>query len=98
MNNYVGRQKDALYWSTLESLLPQLSDAELQLESVTGETAISHLSAPVFSPTGEVAMELCITGLRDNLSAADIQRYTERLCATAARITRESHGRPPVPF
>jgi hypothetical protein len=50
----------------------------------------------VFSPSGTVSLQLVISGLPKILSATKIERYAERLCATAALITSETHGRRPA--
>jgi DNA-binding IclR family transcriptional regulator len=97
VSDYVDNYRDEAYWSKMQSLFEQLSKNEIQLLSLEGMSAVSlnHISAPVFAPSGEVALELSITGIRDNLSVEDAKRYAERLCVAAATVTRETHGRAP---
>jgi DNA-binding IclR family transcriptional regulator len=93
----IGQDRDEAYWSSVFGLVGQLSAKELQLfELCDAEPdGISYLSAPVFSPDGAVSFQLVISGLPSDLSAKKIERYAERLCAAAALITSETHGRRP---
>lgn len=92
-----GRPPDAAYWSSVFDLVGKLTPDEMQLFDIAaaGEAGISHITAPVFSASGTVSMQLVITGMARDRSARDIESYAERLCATAARITSELHGRLP---
>lgn len=94
----VQRQSDDAYQLRIAELIGALSEKEIQLFSIAdaGNADISYISVPVFSPLGTVALELALTGMPDNLSVAEIERYAERLRATAAIITSETHGRMPV--
>jgi DNA-binding IclR family transcriptional regulator len=93
----VDKIRDAAYWASVFELVGHLSLNEIQLCEVgdAGADGISYLSAPVFSPTGKVSFQLLISGLPSDLSVQKIERYAERLCATAALITNETHGRCP---
>jgi DNA-binding IclR family transcriptional regulator len=93
-----GQVRDETYWSAVFKRLGQLSLKELQLVNVSevGSDGIGYVSAPVFSPTGTVSLQLVISGLPKLLSATKIERFAERLCATAALITSETHGRRPL--
>lgn len=79
-------------------MVGRLSLRELQLLRISevGSEGISYISAPVFSPTGTVSLQLVISGMSRILSVAKIERYAERLCATAALVTSETHGRKPA--
>ena len=79
-------------------LMGELSREELQLTEFppSQDTQISHISAPVFSPTGEVSLELVLTGGATVLSVDEILHYRDRLCAVAEYVTSETHGRAPV--
>ena len=79
-------------------LMGQLSEEELQLQEFPPslDTQISHISAPVFSPSGEVALEIVITGSAKMLPVEEITHYRDRLCAVAEYVTSETHGRAPV--
>ncbi len=92
-----GQIRDEAYWASVFGLVGQLSPPEIQImESAdAGAAGISYISAPVFSPAGQVAFQLVISALPDDLSAQTIERYASRLCAAAALITGETHGRRP---
>jgi DNA-binding IclR family transcriptional regulator len=89
--------REEKYWSQMQALVGQLSKSEVQLLSLedVGSARISYISAPVFSPSGEVVLELMLSGIPDILSAAEVERYAERLRAAAAVVTSEALGRMP---
>ena len=91
------QRRDAAYWASVFELVGHLSPNEIQLLDAAdaGADGISTISAPVFSPAGQVSFQLLVTGLPSDLSVQDIERYAEKLCATAALITSETHGRRP---
>lgn len=91
----VGYQGDEAYWAGLRQLVADLSDREIQLLDLNdvGPEGVSYITAPVFAPSGQVALEISISGMPPNLSAAEIERYVERLRAAAAIVTSETHGR-----
>jgi DNA-binding IclR family transcriptional regulator len=93
----IGQIRNAAYWASVFELVGHLSPNELQLFDVNdaGADGISYISAPVFSPSGTVSFQLVITGLPSDLSIQKIEGYAERLCAAAALITNETHGRRP---
>ncbi len=93
----IGRAPDAEYWTNLYELIGKIMPDEVQLFDLAGadETGIGHITAPVFAPDGTVAMQLVMIGMARKLGARDIEHYAERLCATAALITSEMHGRVP---
>jgi DNA-binding IclR family transcriptional regulator len=93
----VDRVRDQAYWSSLFDLVGQLLPNEVQLFDLgeAGDAGISYISAPVFSPTGAVSLQLVLSGMPSNFNASQIEHYAERLCATAALITDEIHGRRP---
>lgn len=95
----VHRQRDDAYWSQVHRLVGKLSEPEIQLIDIAdaGNSGISYISAPVFSPSRTVALELTLSGLPENLSSEEIERYAERLRAAAATVINETHGRGPVP-
>ncbi len=94
----IDHRRDDAYWSRLHELIAALSVPEIQLFNIAdaGSAGISYISVPVFSPTGAVALELALSGIPNNLSVAEIERYAERLRATAAIVTCETHGRIPA--
>ncbi len=93
----VGYQKDEAYWAGLRQLIADLTEREMQLLDFAeaGADGISFITAPVFSPTGQVTLELSLGGLPQNLTRREIEHHVERLCAAAAVVTRETHGRAP---
>jgi DNA-binding IclR family transcriptional regulator len=91
------RVRDAAYWSRVFELVGQLTPNEIQLFDLNDGvgTGISAISAPVFSSSGAVAFQLVVSGLPSGLSVREVEVYAERLCATAAIVTNETHGRTP---
>lgn len=89
--------RDQAYWSAVFDMVGHLTPNEVQLLDVgeAGPEGISYITAPVFSPAGTVSLQLMISGMPSNLGAVEIERYAEKLCATAALITSETHGRRP---
>ena len=85
------------YRQSIGEMVGLLTPNEVQLFELdhAGGEVISHITAPVFSPTGAVSLQLVISGMPSNLARAEIVRYAEKLCATAALITSETHGRRP---
>lgn len=92
-----GQKRDEAYWANVFALVGQHSAKELQLFDIgaAGPEGISYIAAPVFSPAGTVSLQLTIRGMARNLSTAQIEHYAERLCAAAALITNETHGKVP---
>lgn len=93
----VGYQAEETYWAGLRQLVADLSCREIQLLDLAeaGAEGVSYITAPVFAPSGEVALELTISGLPASQTVAELERYVERLRAAAAIVTGETHGRMP---
>jgi DNA-binding IclR family transcriptional regulator len=93
----VDQIRDAAYWASVFELVGHLTPNEVQLFDLAdaGAEGIAYITAPVFSPAGKVSLQLVISGLPSDLSGHTIERYAERLCATAALITSETYGRRP---
>jgi DNA-binding IclR family transcriptional regulator len=89
---------DPGYGAGLRQLIADLSEREMQLLDFdeAGPDGISFITAPVFSPEGQVSLELTLSGLPCGLEHAELQNYVERLCAAAAFVTTEIHGRIPT--
>jgi DNA-binding IclR family transcriptional regulator len=96
-NGYI--QNDA-HRAAARDAISTMSEDELQLLDIPSKptTGLRYLAAPVFSPDGSVSLELITTGLPSNLGAKEIERYAERLCAAAAVVTGEVHGRYPSSY
>ena len=94
----LGEVRDSAYWASVFEMVGELTPDEIQLFDLAdaGAKGFSYIAAPVFSPAGTVAFQLVISGLPTTLGIADAERYAERLCATAALITSETHGRQPA--
>ena len=92
-----GRAPDAAYWTKLHELIGMIMPDEVQLFDLThaGAAGISHITAPVFSPDGTVSMQLVMIGMARSLGARELEHCAARLCATAALVTSEMHGRVP---
>lgn len=94
----LGDQASEALWAGLRQLLADLSPDEIQLLDLDdiGPEGVSYITAPIFSPSGEVVLELGISGLPHGLDSAGIAHCVERLCAAAAIVTAETHGRSPL--
>jgi DNA-binding IclR family transcriptional regulator len=94
----VGATRDRDYWPRVHALMAALSKPEIQLHDFDQPIpdGVCYISAPVFGPTAGVELELALSGMPLDLRRQEIERYASRLCATAAVITAEAHGRPPV--
>jgi DNA-binding IclR family transcriptional regulator len=92
--------RDDAYWAALHEAVRTMSEDELQLLHIPSKptTGLRYIAAPVFSPDGSVSLELFTSGLPSNLGAKEIERYAERLCAAAAVVTGEVHGRYPSSY
>jgi hypothetical protein len=95
-----GYIRNDAYWAAVRDAISAMSEDELQLLNIPSKptTGLRYIAAPVFSPDGSVSLELVTTGLPSNLGAKEIERYTERLCAAAAVVTGEVHGRYPSSY
>lgn len=82
----------------VQRLISGLSSGEIfeADTAVLESTGVAYMSAPIFSERGEVAFEISLSGLPDDLTARDIERYLRRLCATAAQVTKQIYGRKPA--
>ena len=97
VDDHVDNYRDKEYWLQMQTLIGQLSPNEIQLLSLddVGRERLGYIAAPVFSPGGEVVLEISITGIPGHVSAEEVEQYVERLRATAAFVTSETHGRMP---
>lgn len=88
----LGNQMNEAVWAGLRQLLGDLSPDEIQLLDLdhVGPDGISSMTAPVFSPEGEVVLELSLNGLPPGLDKGQIASILERLRAAAAVVSRES--------
>jgi DNA-binding IclR family transcriptional regulator len=55
---------------------------------------VAIVAAPVFGPTGEVALALTLNGL-GTVEGARLSGYAERLVSSTRLLTKKSHGRQP---
>lgn len=99
MTSPADQVRDAAYWGRVFKLIGQLTANEIQLVELdeAPPAGVSYMAAPVFSSAGEVLYQLVVTGMPTDLGVREIQNFAERLCATAAAITGDIHGRPPMP-
>jgi DNA-binding IclR family transcriptional regulator len=56
---------------------------------------LNHIGAPVFGPSGEVALALFLIGFQDQIPAEQVPKYADRLLEACAKITRAIKGREP---
>ncbi len=54
---------------------------------------VRMLSAPIFSPHGEVSYVIYLTGFGDSLGIEEIQGYARKLVATCRSVTMQSNGK-----
>lgn len=59
---------------------------------------VNYVAAPVFSPEGEVCLEIVMSAFPDPLRVQDIVRYTAKLVQAADIVTNEIRGRKPKPW
>lgn len=92
--------RDAAYWDRVFALVGQLSCDEIQVFDLAcaKSSGVSYIAAPVFSPAATVAFQLVATGFPKNLDEREIETCAQQLCAAAATITAEMHGREPKPL
>lgn len=95
----IGYQRDEAYWAGLRQLIADLSEREMQLLDFgeAGTDGVAFVTAPVFSPAGQVSLELTLGDLPPELTPREVERYVDRLRAAAAVVTSETHGRVPPP-
>jgi DNA-binding IclR family transcriptional regulator len=91
----IGQPRDDAYWAALFELMGQLSPADIQLRDLDQADVVGYLSAPVFAAEGKLALQLVLSGFPATFSKAKIERCIEKLCAAAALVTSELHGRMP---
>jgi DNA-binding IclR family transcriptional regulator len=92
------RTWDASYMAEVNGFIRRMSPDEIQLGRLSdaADRSIGYMTAPVFSPTGEVALEIAISGLPPNMSMQQIERYSARLRAATAVVMSETKGRIPT--
>ncbi|MGO8713036.1 MAG: IclR family transcriptional regulator [Rhizomicrobium sp.] len=59
---------------------------------------VNYVATPVFSPDGEVCMEIVMSGFAESLGLSDIKRYSAKLAQAADTVTNEIRGRKPKPW
>jgi DNA-binding IclR family transcriptional regulator len=84
--------------SEVKGLVRRMSPNEIQLARLADaiEHTVGYITAPVFSPSGEVALEIAISGMPRNMSPQEIERYAARLRAATAVVMSETKGRIPT--
>lgn len=89
--------RDAAFWGRVFALVGQLTADEIQLFDLAGAEGpgVSYIAAPVFSPAAEVAFQLVATGFPTELNQREVRACAQQLCAAAAIVTAEMHGRQP---
>ncbi len=56
---------------------------------------LNHIGAPVFDPSGRVALALFLIGFQGDIGAGEVPRYAERLRYACSVITEKIGGREP---
>ena len=67
----------------------------LDFEEARGK-GVNYVAAPVFSPEGEVCLEIVMSGFPETLGVPDIERYIAKLVRAADIVTNEIRGRKPA--
>ena len=93
-----GRNRDGPQWNMIRNTLGELSRNEIQLASLSDAdgAAIGRIAAPVFSSNGAIIFQLVLSGLPGTQTPRKLERFVERLLATAAAVTTQINGREPV--
>ena len=93
----LGKVRDEAYWRELHALIGEFSRDEVQIVDLAapGSWPVAYVSAPVFAPSGEVAMELVLSGFPAPLGGEQVAAFAERVRTAAAVVTAEIRGRPP---
>jgi DNA-binding IclR family transcriptional regulator len=91
-------KRDGSQWTTICELMGELTRNEIQLARVSDVdgTGIGRIVAPVFSSSGTVIFQIVLSGLPGNLTPRKLERYIERLLATAAAVTSQINGHVPA--
>jgi DNA-binding IclR family transcriptional regulator len=83
--------------STVDALVEDLGRRSYQVQSLEAGASydVSMVAAPVFGPSGEVALAITIVGFHGPLSAAEVAAVGEQLRDAGLVVTRRSRGRVP---
>ena len=93
-----GRHRDGPQWNMIRNTLGELTRSEIQLASLSDAdgAAIGRIAAPVFSSNGTIIFQLVLSGLPGTQTTRKLERFVERLLATAASVTTQINGREPI--
>jgi DNA-binding IclR family transcriptional regulator len=93
-----GRSRDVAHWSMIHELVGKLTRDEIQLADpgAADIRPFAQIVAPVFSPDAAVAFQLVLSGLPSTLTPRKLERYVEKLLATAASVTNQMNGCVPA--
>jgi DNA-binding IclR family transcriptional regulator len=94
----IARTRKDQHWTTIREVLGELTRNEIQLASASdvNGASIGRIVAPVFSSNGTVIFQLVLSGLPSGLTPRKLERFIERLSATAAAVTSQINGRVPA--
>jgi DNA-binding IclR family transcriptional regulator len=91
-----------------EDLLPaqalhavgEVSASEFQIRNLAEATGkgVNYIAAPVFSPEGDVCLEIVISGFPENLGLPEIEHFAAKVVQAADIVTSEIRGRKPTPW
>lgn len=97
MSEHVDSYQSSQYWEALGNAINTLSEQEIQIltPSQADPTNVTHISVPVFSPTGEVILELTLRGTPSNASAKELEAIAIELADVASYVTTRTFGRKP---
>lgn len=96
----IGRRPDELPTFSLLEGQPTIPLEEFQLlrlADARGE-GVNYISAPVFSPEGDISFEILMSGFPVGLNEDEFKRYASRLTLAAETVTKEIRGRRPDIF
>ena len=84
--------------SGVVDLVTDLGRREYQLRDIRprGSYEVSMIAAPVFGPTGDVAVAFTLLGYKSTLRGSEIAEFGERLRDTGLVVTKRARGRAPA--
>jgi len=97
MSDHVDSYRSDLYWQALTRAIAELTEKEIQIlsEENVNPLDVNHISVPVFSPTGDVILELTLRGTPPDTSHSKLLSIANQLVEAANDVTTRTFGRKP---
>jgi len=74
------------------------SEFQIRQPAEAAGKGINYIAAPVFSPEGDVCLEIVASGFRETIEANAIDRLAAKVIQAADIVTSEMRGRKPRPW